>query len=84
MRSFEEQYEKCAVYMDLDPSTGPTIPFDCTDPNFLNAYFKVLHKPYERARGLILFWWIDWQQGSKSKIPGLDPLWASQSLSHFR
>ena len=74
VRSFEEKYEKMCEHMDLDPSTGKTIPFDCTDPNFLNAYFKVLHKPYERAG--VDFWWIDWQQGSKSKIPGLDPLWA--------
>ena len=26
------------------------------------------------------FWWIDWQQGTKTKIPGLDPLWA---LNHY-
>ena len=26
------------------------------------------------------FWWVDWQQGNKSKVEGLDPLWM---LNHF-
>ena len=26
------------------------------------------------------FWWIDWQQGSRSSVPGLDPLWG---LNHY-
>lgn len=26
------------------------------------------------------FWWIDWQQGTKSKMKGLDPLWL---LNHY-
>jgi alpha-glucosidase (family GH31 glycosyl hydrolase) len=26
------------------------------------------------------FWWIDWQQGTKTAVPGLDPLWA---LNHY-
>ena len=29
------------------------------------------------------FWWLDWQQGSKSQMPGLDPLWALNHL-HFQ
>ena len=72
VRSFEDQYEDMCDAMGKKPD-GKTIPFDGTDPNFLNAYFKVLHKPYE-ADG-VDFWWIDWQQGSWSKKPGLDPLW---------
>ena len=72
VRPFEDQYKAMCAAMGKEPD-GKTIPFDGTDPNFLNAYFRVLHKPYE-ADG-VDFWWIDWQQGSWSKRPGLDPLW---------
>ena len=72
VRYFEDQYEDMCRAMGKEPD-GKTIRFDGTDPNFLNAYFKVLHKPFE-ADG-VDFWWIDWQQGNWSKRPGLDPLW---------
>jgi alpha-glucosidase (family GH31 glycosyl hydrolase) len=29
------------------------------------------------------FWWMDWQQGKKSRLAGLDPLWALNHL-HFQ
>lgn len=73
VRSFENQYEEMCKEMDR-PADGTPVRFDCTDPKFLNAYFKVLHKPYEKDG--VDFWWIDWQQGKWSKLPGLDPLWA--------
>ena len=72
VRPFEDQYEAMCTAMGKEPD-GRAIPFDAADPKFLNAYFRVLHKPYE-ADG-VDFWWIDWQQGSRSKLPGLDPLW---------
>ena len=72
VRSFEDQYIEMCRAMGREPD-GKTIPFDGTDPNFLNAYFRILHKPYEEDG--VDFWWIDWQQGSRSKMPGLDPLW---------
>lgn len=72
VRAFEDQYEDMCEAMGKVPD-GKTIPFDATEPNFLNAYFRVLHKPYERDG--VDFWWIDWQQGYWSKMPGLDPLW---------
>ena len=57
------------------------IPFDCTDPNFMRAYFSVLHHPLEREG--VDFWWMDWQQGQASKVPGLDPLpWLN--YTHYR
>ena len=62
----------------MDPETEAQIPFDFTDPRFINAYFRILHRPYERDG--VDFWWIDWQQGSSSKLEGLDPLWA---LNHY-
>ncbi len=73
VRSFETQYEEMCKEMGV-PANGEPVRFDCADPKFLNAYFKVLHKPYERDG--VDFWWIDWQQGKNSNIPGLDPLWA--------
>ncbi len=78
VRSFEDMYEEMAEETDVDPKSGKRIDFDITDPKFVNAYFKVLHNPYEENG--VDFWWIDWQQGKKTKTPGLDPLWA---LNHF-
>ena len=72
VRAFEDQYGEMCKAMGREPD-GKAIRFDGTDPNFLNAYFRVLHKPYEEDG--VDFWWIDWQQGSWSKRPGLDPLW---------
>ncbi|MBK9128752.1 MAG: DUF5110 domain-containing protein [Phycisphaerales bacterium] len=56
----------------LDPETTDRVPFDCTDPRYVEAYFKLLHHPLERQG--VDFWWMDWQQGTDSNIPGLDPL----------
>ncbi len=78
VRSFEDMYEDMAKAMDVNPKTKERINFDITDKKFVNAYFDVLHHPYEDNG--VDFWWIDWQQGKKSKTPGLDPLWA---LNHF-
>jgi alpha-glucosidase (family GH31 glycosyl hydrolase) len=69
----EEDYAKMAVAMGIDPSTNQPVYFDCSDPNFMKAYFEVLHHPKEEEG--VDFWWIDWQQGSLSKVEGLDPLW---------
>ncbi len=55
--------------------------FDPTDPDFMRAYFDVLHRPLEKMG--VDFWWMDWQQGTSSKIAGLDPLpWLN--LLHMR
>lgn len=58
--------------LGLDPVTTKRIPFDCTNPAFIAAYFKHLHHP-EEQRG-VDFWWMDWQQGHTTSIEGLDPL----------
>ncbi|MBR5144268.1 MAG: DUF5110 domain-containing protein [Clostridia bacterium] len=78
IRFFEDQYEEMCKRLGRDPSTREYIPFDVTDPEFMKAYFEVLHHPFEEDG--VDFWWIDWQQGTKTKIPGLDPLWA---LNHY-
>lgn len=78
VRPFEDMYEEMAKEMGVDPATKQTIEFDIADPRFINAYFKVLHYPYEKEG--VDFWWMDWQQGTKSRVKGLDPLW---SLNHY-
>ena len=78
VRYFEDMYPEMAAACGIDPATKKTVEFDLTDRKFLNAYFDILHHPYE-ADG-VDFWWIDWQQGTKSKMEGLDPLWL---LNHY-
>jgi hypothetical protein len=81
VRPHEEMYVEMAQRMGIDPDTEAPVRFDLADPDFAKAYFEVLHHPQE-ARG-VDFWWIDWQQGELSSLPGLDPLWWLNHL-HFR
>ncbi|KAF1967014.1 hypothetical protein BU23DRAFT_559686 [Bimuria novae-zelandiae CBS 107.79] len=78
IRHWEDQYDEVAKYMGIDAKSKDPVRFDCTDKKFMDAYFDIVHHQHE-ARG-IDFWWIDWQQGEGSKIPGVDPLWV---LNHF-
>lgn len=78
VRFFEDMYEEMCKMMDVDPASKKRIPFDITDPKYIDAYFNVLHKPYENDG--VDFWWIDWQQGTTSRLKNLDPLWA---LNHY-
>ncbi len=76
----EAAYPAVAQRMGVDPASGQPIPFDITDPHFVQVYLEELHHPLE-AQG-VDFWWLDWQQGSQSTIPGLDPLFLLNHL-HF-
>lgn len=78
IRCFEDMYEETAKAMEIDPKSGKPVEFDLTDSKFINTYFDKVHHPYENDG--VDFWWIDWQQGKKSKLKGLDPLWA---LNHY-
>ncbi|MBR3875776.1 MAG: DUF5110 domain-containing protein, partial [Clostridia bacterium] len=78
VRFFEDRYEEMCERLGRDAGNKQLIPFDPTDPEFMRAYFDVLHHPLEEDG--VDFWWIDWQQGTKSKMKGLDPLWA---LNHY-
>lgn len=78
VRAYEDQYGAMCKMLDKDPSKKELIPFDVTDDDFMRAYFKALHHPLEDEG--VDFWWIDWQQGTKTKMEGLDPLWA---LNHY-
>ena len=78
VRWFEDAYKPFAEFMGIDPESKEQIFFDFTDPKFIEGYFRFLHHPYEDDG--VDFWWIDWQQGNKTNIPGFDPLWA---LNHY-
>jgi alpha-glucosidase (family GH31 glycosyl hydrolase) len=78
IRAFEDLYPAVAKAMGRDPSKGEPVEFDCTDRKFLDVYFDVLKLALERQG--VDFWWIDWQQGTRTKIPGVDPLWV---LNHY-
>ena len=78
VRFFEDQYPEMARANGIDPQTKQTVEFDLTDMRFVESYFDILHHPYEDDG--VDFWWIDWQQGKKSKLKGFDPLWA---LNHY-
>ncbi|WP_144715238.1 TIM-barrel domain-containing protein [Curtobacterium pusillum] len=78
VRAFEDAYPDVAQAMGVDPETEEAIPFDLTDRRFVGAYFERLHRPLEEQG--VDFWWIDWQQGRTTGLPGVDPLWL---LNHF-
>ena len=74
VHSFEDVYESMAKEMNFDTSNEDPLQFDSTNPVFLKAYLNMW-------RSLKFdFCWIDWQQGTSSRIPGLDPLWL---LNHY-
>lgn len=66
----ESAYAEFASKLGVDH--GEAITFDCANRKYMRAYFDVLHRPME-AEG-VDFWWMDWQQGAKTAIDGLDPL----------
>ena len=78
VRFYEDQYEQMANKVGIDPKTKEPIKFSLANKDFIDGYFKILHHPYENEG--VDFWWIDWQQGKKSDVEGLDPLWA---LNHY-
>ena len=78
VQNYEELYPAMADAMAHSTEHKDPIHFDITDRSFLNAFFDVLHRPLEDQG--VDFWWVDWQQGSHSRIPGIDPLWV---LNHF-
>ena len=68
----EAAYETFARFMEIDPASQKPVSFDIADPKFTQGYFDILHHPME-TQG-VDFWWLDWQQGALSRLPGLDPL----------
>ncbi|GAA1377132.1 glycoside hydrolase family 31 protein [Luteococcus sanguinis] len=78
IRAHEEAYRRVAEAMGIDPASELPVNFDIADPDFLANYLELVHHPLEDEG--VDFWWLDWQQGGHSSIPGLDPLWL---LNHF-
>ncbi len=78
IRSYEDCYGIMCASLGLDPEKKERIPFDIADPAFVESYLDNAHHPLEEEG--VDFWWLDWQQGSVTNIPGLDPLWA---LNHY-
>ena len=78
VQGHEEMYEEMAKELGVNAKEEDPILFDASSKEFLQAYFKYLHHPREDEG--VDFWWIDWQQGSRTKVEGLDPLWI---LNHY-
>ncbi len=78
VRAFEEAYKEMAEAMHVDYENEDPIPFDASNPEFMNNYFKYLHHPNEEMG--VDFWWIDWQQSGGSRSEGFDPEFM---LNHF-
>jgi alpha-glucosidase (family GH31 glycosyl hydrolase) len=78
IRAHEECYGRVAKRLGVDAKAGTPVPFDCGDPAFMRAYFEEVNHYLENEG--VDFWWLDWQQGTVAKIPGLDPLWM---LNHY-
>lgn len=68
----EAAFEDVARDMGLDPAKTEVVEFDCVDQRYMRSYFERLHHPLEKQG--IDFWWMDWQQGTKTDVAGLDPL----------
>ncbi|MCH8626353.1 glycoside hydrolase family 31 protein [Arsenicicoccus piscis] len=74
VRAHEDAYPTMAAALGVDPATEHPLTFEASDEAYLRALFDHVLHPMERDG--VDFWWIDWQQGASSRIPGLDPLWA--------
>jgi alpha-glucosidase len=72
VRPHEAAYPEFAKLMGVDPGTSAPIPFDITNAKFVDGYFRLLHHPLEKQG--VDFWWIDWQQGTQTKLTNIDPL----------
>ena len=73
VRRHETAYEPMMRALGKDPATGEDIAFNIGDKDFVAAYLEHAHHPLEDDG--VDFWWLDWQQGGVTDIPGLDPLW---------
>ena len=73
----EDLYDDTARALGHDTTSRAPILFDPSSPKFMYASLNVVHRKLEEECD---FWWIDWQQGSYCRTPGIDPLWL---LNHF-
>lgn len=73
IQPWETRYPQMARAMGIDPATRQYVPFDITSKKFAANYMDIMHHPLERQG--IDFWWLDWQQESTTKLPGVNPTW---------
>ena len=73
VRRHEAAYAPMMRRLGRDPASGEAIAFNIGDKDFTDAYLECAHHPLEDDG--VDFWWLDWQQGGDTDIPGLDPLW---------
>ena len=73
VQPWEAAYPAMAKAMGIDPATRKYVPFDITDKKYATNYMNLVHHPLERQG--IDFWWLDWQQEQRTKIPGVMPTW---------
>lgn len=78
VRFFEDMYADFAEFMGVDADKKEPVNFDFTDKKYIEGHFKFINEPLEKDG--VDFWWPDWQQGNKSKVEGLDPLWL---INHY-
>lgn len=84
IRHWEDQYERVAEIMGVNPETKAVIPFNFVDKKLWKAYFEELLFPYEKDG--VDFWWMDWQEQFDyykpvgDKLECMSPLWM---LNHF-
>lgn len=90
VRKHESMFNDMAEYLGVDADKTNIIPFNILSPEYMKAYFDVIHHPYEKDG--IDFWWMDFQQGREywwlhsvdGKEPDerevLDPLWMLNHL----
>ncbi|RMZ83039.1 hypothetical protein DV738_g1313, partial [Chaetothyriales sp. CBS 135597] len=74
----EDSYEEMAKALGHDTSNKAPILFDPTNKEFMHASLSIVHRNLEKVA--CDFWWIDWQQGRFTKVPGIEPMWV---LNHF-
>ena len=70
---WEDAYPAMARAMGIDPATKQYIPLDITDKKFATNYMNLVHHPLEKQG--IDFWWLDWQQEQRTRLPGVMPTW---------
>ena len=70
---WEQAYPAMAKAMGVDPASHKYVPFDITNKQFATNYMDLLHHPLEKQG--IDFWWLDWQQETKTNTPGVNPTW---------
>ena len=78
VRFFEDHYADYCKIVGIDPSSKAPVPFKLGERKYVEGYFDAIHHPLEEEG--VDFWWLDWQQGKRSDVKGLDPLWA---LNHY-